>query len=377
MNDQELDALIAAAGTPRPGRVESLSLGGPAIELRELIMTTTETETTTENDGDGRVLEHRPSTRRSGPERRTRMRRRLAIVGLAAAAATAVTVGLVNTGGTDPARNSSNSAYAEELVAVAEEAPRLLITADGWSITRANEFGAENGELEFTNGDQVVTLFWRPGETHADYLADRAHENDALGDILVAGDRAQLFQYRATDSFAALWIDGDHSVELRWDQSNEADFRTLAATIEEVDVEAWLDAMPASVITPAERDSAVVDVSAGIPVPPGFDMTVFESAGVSDRYQLGAQVTGAVACAWLDIWVDAEASGDPVAMAQAAEAMATSRSWPILLEMDAEGYFPEVLWRYADAVAAGGVSAIGLDVRARDYEPALGCGPGR
>ncbi|CAN5440507.1 hypothetical protein BH24ACT9_BH24ACT9_03520 [soil metagenome] len=156
----------------------------------------------------------------------------------------------------------------------------------------------------------------------------------------MAGHRGPLFQYPGTDSFTTLWVDGDHSVELRWDQSNEAEFRTLAATIEEVDVEAWLDAMPASVTTPAERDSAVIGVSAGIPVPPGFDQTLWASNGVTDRYDLGAQVAGSVACAWLDIWVDAEASGDQVAMAQAAEAMASSRSWPILLEMDAEGYFP-------------------------------------
>ena len=121
----------------------------------------TDNETTAEIVGGRRVLEHRPSTRRSASERRTHRRCRFAIVAGAAAAATAVAVGLVTMTptGNDSAQSTPNSAYADELVAVAEGAPRLLMTADGWSITRADEFGAEYGELEFTDGNQIVGLF--------------------------------------------------------------------------------------------------------------------------------------------------------------------------------------------------------------------------
>jgi hypothetical protein len=35
-------------------------------------------------------------------------------------------------------------------------------------------------------------------------------------------------------------------------------------------------------------------------------------------------------------------------------ALASSRDWAILQEMNSEGDYPEVLWQYADAVAGDG-----------------------
>lgn len=365
MNDQELDALIAAVATPRRGQVEALPLGGSAIELRELIMNTATNEASIGNDEEGRVLEHRPPTKRLRSERQTHRSRRFAIVAVAAAAASVITVGLVTltpttttspTGG-GAAQSPPNSAYADELVDIAEEAPRLLVTADGWSITRANEFQGETGELEVTNSDRIVQLNWRPADQQQDYV-DGFLPEEGLGAITVAGHNGSLFNYVETDPdrFAALWIDGEHSVELDGYQASEADFRALAATIEAVDVETWLDAMPASVITPSEQPAALLDVSAGIPIPPGFDQSLLASNGVTDRYELGAQVTGSVTCAWLDIWVEADASGDKAALAQAAEAMTSSKSWPILFEMDSLGDWSEVIWDFADALTADGIS---------------------
>ncbi len=45
--------------------------------------------------------------------------------------------------------------------------------------------------------------------------------------------------------------------------------------------------------------------------------------------------------------------------------MQTSRDWPVLLEMDAEGDYPEVVWEYADQIAAGQTPA--------GFEGGLGC----
>ena len=50
---------------------------------------------------------------------------------------------------------------------------------------------------------------------------------------------------------------------------------------------------------------------AGVPHPEGFDIVALQSGdGIRDRYQLGAQVAGAVACAWIEQWVDARRAGD-------------------------------------------------------------------
>jgi len=96
MRDQELDVLVAAAGSPRPGQVESLSLDGPAVELRELIMTTTDDIVSIEPSVDDRRAADVPGAK---PPNRTR---RWAIVGVAAAAATAIGFGFVNPPGDTP-----------------------------------------------------------------------------------------------------------------------------------------------------------------------------------------------------------------------------------------------------------------------------------
>ena len=103
-----------------------------------------------------------------------------------------------------------------------------------------------------------------------------------------------------------------------------------------------------------------------IPIPPGFRAPAGSDA-TRDRYQLGAAVAGAVVCGWIERWL----AGDP----KAAAALASSRGWPLLHQMDAEGDFPEVVWQYADAV--NGKSAVpggklGLTVDGT-YKDALGC----
>jgi hypothetical protein len=114
---------------------------------------------------------------------------------------------------------------------------------------------------------------------------------------------------------------------------------------------------------------------AGIPLPPGFDAaSIPTSDAVRDRYQLGAQVAGTVACAWIDRWVAARRDGDEAAVREAVDAMATSTSWPILREMNAEGDYPEVLWELAAAMETNAAAPAGTPTSVEQaYESALGC----
>lgn len=76
---------------------------------------------------------------------------------VAAAGATAIGAGIVS-----PIGEDTPSAYAEELLAVARAAPRLLVTADGWSVVRADEFSIDYGEIQFSDGEAFLDLHWRP-----------------------------------------------------------------------------------------------------------------------------------------------------------------------------------------------------------------------
>ena len=73
----------------------------------------------------------------------------------------------------------------------------------------------------------------------------------------------------------------------------------------------------------------------------------------SDRYQLGAWVTGTVACTWLKRWSDARRTGDTAGVQQAVRAMATAKDWPILQEMSNSGGYPQILELLAAAMSNG------------------------
>jgi hypothetical protein len=79
-----------------------------------------------------------------------------------------------------------------------------------------------------------------------------------------------------------------------------------------------------------------------------------------------------VACGWLATWADAKAAGDDARVRRAVVALGSSRNWPILREMEAEGDYPEVLWQYADAVAGDGTVVGGKVVSVEEsYKAAL------
>ncbi|HEY3714918.1 MAG TPA: RNA polymerase sigma factor [Jatrophihabitantaceae bacterium] len=120
-----------------------------------------------------------------------------------------------------------------------------------------------------------------------------------------------------------------------------------------LDVDTWLGAMPASVVEPADARATVDAMLASLPLPPGLDRQRLYQQETRDRYQVGATVSGAVACGWLDQWVAAERSGDAQKLKQAADALATSHGWKVLNDMNAEGDYPEALWEYASQVAKG------------------------
>ncbi len=365
MNDYDIDELVVGAA-PADVAATSPSLAPVMADLREQIMAT-EVLRSGRYGGDQESV-HAPVRR---PKRWYRW------MGASAAAAVLAVMALVigESGG-------SSSAYAAEVLAVAEGSPRLLIDADGWAVTRADEFNAEQGEMTFEHGARSADLHWRPADTHVGYVQDRRAGAGIEERITVVGDAGVLFRYAGSDSFTALWLRGEHSLEFRIDGTTEDEFRRVAEALVAVSVETWLDALPDSVVRPADRDAAVTEMLSGLPLPDTFDRTVLDGAQTSDRYQLGAQVSGAVACGWLDQWAAAERAGDEERQTQAAEALATTPTWPILLEMNDEGDYPEVVWELAAAVNAGDIDlppdvhivTYGPDVvTSGDYVHGLGC----
>src|SRR5205814_4944474 len=135
-------------------------------------------------------------------------------------------------------------------------------------------------------------------------LDDRRSGADFVTTLSVDGARARVYRYHGTNDFTALWVQDRYTIEFRGVAANKDQFAALLGTLHDVDVDTWLSAMPPSVVKPQEHGKVVDEMLSGIPQPPGLDRAALRSGdAVRDRYQLGAQVTGAVACGWIREWV--------------------------------------------------------------------------
>jgi hypothetical protein len=347
---------LANASPIGDSQVAALRLGEAGAELMQEIMVA---RAASETDGSGQQ-----STWRRVPTPRA-----------AAALAGLVAVAVISFAAIGSPGGDNRPTFAAAAIRIAEANPRLLVTAPGWYVTRADEFTAESGEMTFSDGGHELDVNWQPADEYDGYFRDRAADGGPQTEIDLLGQRATMFRYAGTSDFTTLLRpQGKSFVEIRADGLGSADaYMALVQSLEPTDVETWLAAMPASVVQPTDRAATVEAMLRGIPLPPGFGVAKLESGGTaSDRYQLGAKVTGAVACDWLDRWTAALAAGDAAGAEEARQAMATSPGWPILLEMEKQGDYPNVLWDYADDLKGGG--GFGPNTNG-NYSAALGCAP--
>ena len=237
-------------------------------------------------------------------------------------------------------------------------------------MTRADELSVDFGEMTLANGEERLDLKWLLADEYEDAVDKRVAEMDDLGTAPVSGADARLFRYPGTNDYVAVWLQGNYTVEARGLAADADAFRTTLASLHEVDVDTWLSAMPESVVVPARQAEVINQMLTGIPLPPGFDSKAIRATdAVRDSYQLGAQVSGAVTCAWIERWVAAREADDEAGARLAVEAMVTSWTWPVLLEMDDEGDYPEAVWEYAAAMATNGdVPAGARDESRRDVQ---------
>lgn len=253
---------------------------------------------------------------------------------------------------------------------------RVVVDLPGWRISRADEHDG-GGQMTFTDGKGQAELTWEKGDATAfeAKVENRAAESDLREAMVIAGTSGVLLRYTGTSDYLGLWGKAGTLLELRGTASNPEDFAKLLAALRPVDEATWLAALPKSAVTPDERSSTIDELLADVPLPPGFDKESLRSAAeVKGRYQLGAQVVGAVTCGWITDWVSAKRAGDAARVAAAVEALGTSRQWPVLLEMESQGGYPGVVWQYADGVAADGTVMGGRRLTVEtSYRDAFGC----
>jgi hypothetical protein len=266
----------------------------------------------------------------------------------------------------DSAKPGSGTAWAAAQVRFAEASPLVLLGAPGWRVEYGDEQSEQEGELHFQHGPaaqapsgaSAATLHWRGGGLGR-WLRDRGASAARTTTAPVLGTTAHVYQYEGgrpgrRDITALFRYDG-RVLEFRAGAANLDAFKVLLAALKGVDTDTWLSAMPASVVKTSDREVTVNQMLQGVAVPPGFDPNDIKGAELTkDHYQLGAAVTGTVACQWFKRWSDAREAGDRAKEREAIAAMATAKGWPILKEMAKEGAYPDVLMEFAAHMPSGG-----------------------
>jgi hypothetical protein len=275
--------------------------------------------------------------------------------------------------------------------------PLLLLQGPGWRVQNTEENREREGitgSLEFVTGKPIpyesvkvsgpnkhpresgmfppavrqrrVELSWRPAslkETEEQIQGQPHPHGRQVLQLPVLGTTAYVDTHDefysnvggpGDEQMVALWAEGADVFELRAAVPDLAAFEERLGWLTKVDPQTWLEAMPAKVVAPAEYDSTIQEVLKGIPTPKSFSPSrVPNEELVTDRYQVGAQTAGTVACLWLRQWGQARRTDDEGAEQAAVKAMATSTHWPILREMTKEGAYSEVVWQAAEWMPKG------------------------
>lgn len=376
----EVDQKLRDADRFSAREIERLELGPAAAALAEAILA---------EPVDGAPY----SAATPWPHARRRRRGLLGAAGLAAAAVAAAVILLLGGGSS----HSPSRAYGAELVRFAESTPLLLLEGPDWRVqTVIQTKGREGlvGSMEFVTGRPIpyesirisgnatepresgmfppsvrqrrVELSWSQRSLEDEISRARAvphpHgrrvvELPVLKTTATVDTRAEFFVNQGgpgNREMIALWSEGGYTLELKAAVPDLAGFEERLDWLAKVDSQTWLDAMPAKVVKAADHDATVRQMLAGIPVPSTFEPSRVPDEGLTtDRYQVGAAVTGTVSCLWFRQWGQARKTGDSAAAAEAEAAMASAKRWPILREMAKDGAYPEVIWELAADMPSG------------------------
>jgi hypothetical protein len=244
----------------------------------------------------------------------------------------------------------------------------VVLDAPGWQVDSLSGDG-----IVFRKGAANLEITSYAAKDYASYVEDREHIVDppAPGTpIQVLGRSAQMWAYSADDHTAIREVEDGRWMEFRAQGVDQAGFVALLGQLRLTSEGEFNASLPSGYVTKGERPAAAetilgdIEDASGAGFPSG---TTFQLANgdSKDRYQFGAEVVAQYACAWLESYEDATTHQQPARAAEAVRVLGTSRHWPILQEMNAQGDYPEVVWDYADQVAAGKVP--------EGYREGLGC----
>jgi len=381
MRTRDIDRKLRDADRFSAREMERLELGPATAALAEAIVAEPAAAAATEA---------------AAPPWPTAERRRRGLLGVAGFAAAAVVAAIVLLVGGGSSQSPSH-AYGAELVRFAESTPLLLLEGPGWRVQNVTQYknreGLE-GSMEFVTGKPIpyetvrisgsptkprqsgmfppavrqrrVELSWshRSLAGEISMVREMAHphgrrtiELPVLDTTATVDTRAEFYVNQGgpgNRQMVALWSEDGYTLRMNAAVPDLSAFEERLDWLTKVDPQTWLDAMPEKVVKAADHGATVREMLEGIPVPATFEPSRVPNEGLTtDRYQVGAAVTGTVSCLWLHQWGQARRTGARAAALEAEQAMATSKRWPILREMATDGAYPETVWELATDMRRG------------------------
>jgi hypothetical protein len=381
MKAHEIDQKLRDADRFSARGMEGLQLGPATAALAEAILAEPATPPAAET----------PSP--PWPTARRPRRSLLGVAGITAAAVAAAVILLVGGGSSE----SPSRAYGAALVRFAESTPLLLLEGPDWRVQNVTQYKNRDGlegSMEFVTGKPIpyesvqlsgtpteqresgmfppavrqrrVELAWshRSLDSEVERVRTMLHphgrwvvELPVLDTTATVDTRAEFYVNQGgpgNRQMIALWSEDGYTLELRAAVPDLSAFEERLDWLTKVDAQTWLDAMPAKVVKAADHDATVREMLEGIPLPATFEPSRVPDEGLTtNRYQVGAAVTGTVSCLWFRQWGGARRAGDRGAAVEAEKAMSTSRRWTILREMAKDGAYPEVVWELAADMPSG------------------------
>ena len=244
----------------------------------------------------------------------------------------------------------------------------VMLDAPGWDV---DSLGGDG--VRFVNGDANLEVTSYPAKDYDSYVKDREYIVDPPAPgapVTVLGRPGQLWAYAADDHTVIREVEGGRWMEFRGQGMDQDAYLALLGQLRLTSDAEFDAALPDDDVTRDERAEAGrqiigdIQTASGAGFPDGTSLQLGNGES-KDRYQFGAEVAGQYACAWLEAFENAKTHGQPGLADEAARVLGTSRDWPILKEMNADGDYPEVVWEYADQVATGTVP--------EGYREGLGC----
>ena len=288
--------------------------------------------------------------------RRPARRRWFVGVGAAAAAVLAIVVPMATLGDQAKSPASSSPSITESAGTIN---PHLLLDAPRWSVQTVIEDDRSDeltGHLTYTNGPTSLEVSWQPvsqyREVYADTEAIPESGNPARTTFL--GQDAVLWDLGTGNGYRLLARIGPAAVSVSSARAPDRNtFRQYLGSLTQVTPQAWFDAMPASVVVPAESATEAARMLEGTPLPEGLADSAFSSDLANNYTAFAGRGLHVVTCAWLDDYEKAHDRGDQEGMAKATEALNSAPDWPLLQISEEEAGWSVTVASYSEEMAAG------------------------